>query len=165
MSLRQPAARLGHAAVGVGSKLFIWAGFGGSGDVQASTLESFNVSSLTWEQPKQLNGSLPDGLRNAAVTSDGENFYSFGGGTPSGRINTLYKINPCTLLCRELLPNSLSYVPQKQYGCRSVCFKNKLVVYGGCTDQHRYTPDPHVFDLDKSEYGSFYSCIGYEAGA
>ena len=149
MSLREPAARAYHTAVNVGAKLFVCAGLGGS--IQTTTLESFNVSALTWEQSQQLNGFLPDGLDNAAVTNDGENVYSCGGHTFSGRINTIYEINPYTLLCRELPPRNPSYAPKEHEGSRSVFFKNKLVVFGGDTKEGR-TDDLHVFDLGKSEY-------------
>lgn len=159
MSSRQPTSRAWHAAVGVGGKLFVW---GGRGD-GATTLERFDVSSLTWEELQQLKGSLPEGLHDAAVTAGRENFYSFGGSaTTSGRVNTLYEISPSTLLCRELLPNSPSHTPQKQMGSRSVHFKNKVVVYGGSKSKGYTTNDLHVFDLEKSKYDSIklYSCIG-----
>ena len=158
MSAREPAARAWHAAVGAGDKLFVWAGCGRS--IQTTTFESFDVSSLTWQYPQQLNGSLPDGLHNAAVTSDGENFYSAGGDTKVGRINRVYKINPGTLQCKELLPNSHSHAPKEKEGSRSVCFNNKLVVYGGWTKQGRYTDDLHTFDLEKGNKA--YLCICYD---
>lgn len=159
MSLREPAARAYHSAAGVDGKLFVWAGLG-AGSIQTTTLESFNVSALTWEQSQRLNGPLPDGLNNAAVTDNaGVKFYSCGGHTPSGLLNTLYEMNPHTLLCRELLPHNPSYAPQKHEGSRSVFFKNKLVIYGGDTSEGR-TDDLHVFDLDKGEYGAIQHLIG-----
>lgn len=160
MSSRQPEARYDHAAVGIDDKLFVWAGDGGSTNIATRTLECFNVSSLTWEQPQQLIGSLPDGLCNMAVTSEGENVYTLGGYSKSGDINRVYEINPCTLLCRELLPNSSPHTPQKQDGSHSVCFQDKLVIYGGWTVQGRIN-DLHVFDLENSEWNiRFCSCIG-----
>ena len=160
MSSREPKARAWHAAVGVGDKLFIWGGGGDSTIIQTTTLEAFNVESLSWEQTRQLNGSLPDSLCSAAVTNEKENFYSFGGYTlPGHYVDTLYEINPSTLLCRELVPNSSSQAPEKQQGSRSVYFKNKVVVYGGNTGMGR-PDDLHIFDLEKSTYGSItlYSC-------
>ena len=154
MSSREPRARAWHAAVGVGDKLFIWGGGGDSTRIQTTTLEVFNVNSLSWEQTRQLKGSLPDSLCSAAVTSQKESFYSFGGYTlPGHYIDTVYEINSSTLLCRELPPNSPSHAPKKQQGSRSVYFKNKVVVYGGNTGQGR--PDEvHVFNLEKSTCGS-----------
>ena len=110
---------------------------------------------------QQLDGSLPDGLRNAAVTSDNEYAYTHGGYAGSTHLNCLNEINTLTLQCRELLPNSSSHAPQKTYGCRMVHFRKKLVVYGGLTGL-TCTNDLLVFDLDKSEYEGIklYSCIG-----
>lgn len=152
MSAREPRARAWPAAVGVEESLFIWGGYGYPTNIQPTTLEKFNVCSLTWEHPRQLNGFLPSGLNNSAITGNGD-FYSCGGDTASGRINTLYKINPCTLLCKELLPNSPSHAPQKQEGSRSVYFNSKIVIYGGYTGLGRIG-DLHVFDLEKGEYVS-----------
>lgn len=156
--LIEPTARFWHAAVGDGDKMFVWTGYGDFPEVQTTTVESFNVRSLAWEKPQQLKGSLPDCLRDAAVTSDGGSAYSVGGRTSSGLINTVYKINPRTLTCMELQPNGLSFPPQKQVCSRSVCFQRKLVVYGGGADSDKL----YVFDLDKSEYENIklYSCIG-----
>jgi len=164
MSSREPRARAWHAAVGVGDKLFIWGGGGDSTRIQTTTLEVFNVNSLSWEQTRQLKGSLPDSLCSAAVTvtSQKESFYSFGGYTlPGHYIDTVYEINPSTLLCRELPPNSPSHAPEKQQGSRSVYFENKVVVYGGNTDQGRPN-EVRVFNLEKSTCGSIklYTCIG-----
>ena len=135
MSAREPRARAWHAAVGVRDKLFVWGGLGEE-PIQSTTLNSFNVSTLTWEPPRQLNGPLPDVLGCSAVAGDGETFYSCAGSTgTSGCINALYKINPSMVLCREMLPNSPSHAPPKNQGSRSVYFKSKIVVYGGYTDQ------------------------------
>lgn len=150
MSAREPTARYCHAAVSVGDKLFVWGGYNHRKTIHTTSLESFNVSALKWEQPQQLNGSLPGGLRNAAVNSNSECAYTYGGYTDSIRLNILYEINPRTLWCRELLPNNPSHAPQKTSGCRMVDFNNKLVVYGGYTDEG-YTDDLLVFDLNRSE--------------
>lgn len=151
MSSRQPTARCEHAAVGVGEKLFVWAGRKFGTEIQTTALDGFNVSAVVWEQPRHLHGSLPQGLRNAAITSEGENLYSFGGLTRSGHTNAVYQINLCTLVCRRLQPNSRFHAPRKSEGSRSVYFNNKLVVYGGLTSQGRYIDDLHVFNLEKSE--------------
>ena len=164
MSTTEPTARYGHVAVGVGDRLFIWGGNNKRTPIQPTTFESFNLSALKWEHPRQLNGTLPDGLWNTVGTSDGEYGYTFGGYTGTTRLNTLYEINTRTLLCRELLPNSSSHAPKKVSGCRTVLYKKKLVVYGGYTGE-TCTDDLHVFDLDKSEYmqGNIkpYSCIAH----
>lgn len=154
MSLRQPQPRENHAAVGVGKKLFVWAGDCGSSKIQTTTVESFDVSSGTWEQPQRLHGSLPDGLYGMAVASDGENAYSFGGRSGSHSkytyYNTLYEINLSTFECNELVPRDLSFAPKKKKGSGMVLFESKLVIHGGYTGQD-WTDDLHVFDIRTSE--------------
>ena len=130
MSSREPTARTEQAAIGFGNKLFIWGGCNRHTNIHTSSLESFNVCALKWEQPRQLNGSLPDGLQSTAVTNDSTFAYTYGGYTGSTQLNTLYEINPHMLQCRKLLPNNPSHAPQKTSGCRSVHFRKKLVVYG-----------------------------------
>lgn len=152
MSSTQPQPRYRHAAFGVGLKQYVWAG---SADINTAQIETFDISSAKWEKPQLLQGSLPDSLSGMAVTTDGEHAYTFGGVKGSTRINTLYEINPRTLQCRELLPESSLHAPKGASASGLVYYKGKLVVYGGYTDEGR-TDDLHVFDLRKSE------CIGGE---
>lgn len=147
----QPAARRSHAAVGAGTKQYVW---GGHPVSSTTTLESFDILSLTWEKPKRLLGSLPDGLWDMAITSEGDTAYSFGGRTGSypacTYFNTLYQINLSTLECKELVPENPSQAPTKTACSGVVYFNGKLVVYGGYTGQER-TDELHVFDLRTSE--------------
>ena len=164
MSFRHPQPRLKHAAVAVGMQQFVWGGDGGFGHptIQTKQIETFDMSSVKWEEPRFLKDSLPDELCGMAVTTDGVNIYSFGGGTNSGFINTVYEINPSTLQCRELRPASLSHhVPKGATGSGIVYFKEKLLLYGGFTNEMLTTDDLHVFDLKTSEYGNskLYPCI------
>ena len=148
---RQPEPWYDHAAVSIGSKLVVWGGRGDdSATISANTIESFDVSSETWKQPQQLQGSLPGGLSGMAVTSNGEYAYSFGGQIGSTRINTVYEINMSTLQCRELVPANPSHAPRKISGGCIVHFKDKLLIHGGFTGHHR-TDELHVFDLKNSE--------------
>ena len=155
----QPQPRYGHAAIGVGKKLLVWGGRGGSTKMQSTTVKSFDVSSKTWEELQQLCGSaLPNDLYGMAVANNGKSAYLFGGSTGSAYFNTLYQINLMTLVCREMEPATLSNVPKKKSGSGMVYFKDKLVVYGGYTDLD-WTDEMHVFDLRKSECGKGKPCL------
>lgn len=148
---RPPEPRYDHAAVCIGSKLIVWGGRSkGSATISADTIESFDISSETWKQPQQVHGSLPGCLSGMAVTTNGENAYSFGGQAGSTRINTLYEINMSTLQCRELVPANPADAPPKTSNSRIVYYKDKLVLHGGYTGQHRID-EIHVFDLKNSE--------------
>ena len=151
----EPVPRYRHAAAGVGQKLYVWGGSGHTAKVETTKIESFDVTSETWQQPQQLHGSLPDGLRGMTVTTDGENAYSFGGSTDTSKnlvyYNALYQINLSTLQCKELVPEASSQAPQKKSNSTIVCFNEKLVVHGGRTSGGDLTNELHVFDLKSSE--------------
>lgn len=154
---REPQPRSNHAAFGVGGKHFVWGGDVDSRSTKVHTtqIETFDISSWKWEEPQTLQGSLPDRLWGMAITTDGENVYSFGGHNSSTRINTVYQISPSTLQFEELQPTGSSYcVPKGATGSRIVYFKEQLVVFGGYTGQ-AYTDDLYVFDLKKSESENF----------
>ena len=157
MATRQPPPRDSHAAVGIGSKLYVWGSNGGSSKIKTTALETFDVTSVQWEQPQLLNGSsMPNGLRGMAVTSDGETAYCCCGLAGSTRYNTVFEIIPSQHLCKELKPTSPSDArPQGTSGSGVVRFQDKLVLFGGYTGQ-RWTNELHVFDLKKSECELWY---------
>ena len=161
MATRQPLPRERHAAVGIGSKLYVWGGEGDFSKIKTTALEIFDVTSVQWEQPQLLNGSsMPDGLQAMAVTSDGETAYCCCGLTDSfptyTYYNTVFEISPSQHLCQELQPASPSDAkPQRTSGSRVVRFQDKLVLFGGYTGQ-RWTNELHVFDLKKSECELWY---------
>ena len=155
MSSGQPQPRSGHAAVGIGRKLYIWGGKGDSSQaaIQCTTIESFDVLSETWQQPKEFDCSLPANFVSMAVASDGESAYFFGG---SPEVHTyssaLYQVEPTMRRgqCWELVPRNPSSAPRKGCGAGMVCYNYKLVVYGGF-DGKECTNELHVFDLGTSE--------------
>ena len=157
MATTEPLPRDRHAAVGIGSKLYVWGGDGGSSKIKTTALETFDVTSVQWEQPQLLNGSsIPDGLRAMAVTSDGKTAYCCCGQAGSTRYNTVFEITPSQHLCKELQPTSPSDArPQGTSGCGVVRFQDKLVLSRGFNGE-RWTNELHVFDLKKSECELWY---------
>lgn len=156
MATREPLRRTTHAAVGIGSKLYVWGGYSSSSTIRSKLIEIFDVPSATWEEPINLDGSdMPDGLYGMAVTSDGEVAYCCSGVTGSfphdTRYNTIYQVTPFQNLCQELQPTSPSHTaPEKTSHSRIVHFQDKLILHGGSTGQMR-TNELQVFDLKKSE--------------
>ena len=111
--------------------------------------ETFDVSSATWMEPRQLQGdTLPNGLYNMAVTADKKRAYVFGGYSNSTdqRYNQLFVIDLTSLECRELVQGSSSR-PSARSGSRMVCYGRKLVMYGGHTDTG-VSDELHIFVLD-----------------
>ena len=151
MATRQPLPRDDHAAVGIGSKLYVWGGSGGSSKIKSNAVEVFDVPSISWKESKVIKGSdMPDGLHGMAVTSDGETAYCCCGRTGSTFHNTVFEITPSQHLCKELQPTSHSLMPEGTSGSRVVRFQDKLILYGGWTGRGE-TNELHVFDLKKSE--------------
>ena len=145
---REPEARAYHAAVVVDNIFLVW---GGRGVDETSTVETFDVSSAIWLEPRRLHGdTLPNGLYNMAVTSDKKRAYVFGGYSPSTRqrYNQLFVIDLTSLECRELVPGSSSR-PSARQGSRMVCYGRKLVMYGGYTGPGAVSDELHIFDLDR----------------
>lgn len=148
----EPQPRWKHAAFGAGLNHFVWGGDGGSAKIQAQQIETFDVSSAKWKKPQLLQGSLPGRMYGMAITTDGESVFSFGGWNGSAHVNTIYEINPRTLKCREILPET-SNSPPGISRSGIVCFNGTLVVCGGYTDAG-HIDDLYVFDLRNSECGN-----------
>ena len=148
---REPQPRNWHAAFGVGSKHYLWGGCAFPA-TPITQIDTFDISLVKWQEPRHLQGSLPDSLWDMAVTSDEEHGYSFGGINRFASINNVYEISPRTLQCKEIQPAS-SYSPPGTSHSAIICFNQKLVVYGGYTDRGR-TDHLYIFDLRKSECGN-----------
>ena len=149
-----------HAAASVAQKLYVWGGndYSRPERVQTATVESFDVSSESWLESRQLHGKLPDGLQGAAITLVDESAYTFGGEAFVESLgefkyfNKLFEINLFTLQCREIVPEPHSPVPKKMSFSGMVHFNHMLVVHGGCCRYGRdRTDDVYVFDLRTSE--------------
>ena len=144
---REPKARVYHAAVVVDDKMLVW---GGLRVDETSTVETFDVSSATWLEPRQLHGdTLPNGLHSMAVTSVEKRAYVFGGYSVATRrgCNLLFVVDLTSLECRELVPGSLSR-PSARKGSRMACYGRKVVMYGGCTSPGAVSDELHIFNLD-----------------
>ena len=154
MSSRQPQPRDRHAAVGFGQKLYIWEGDGGSSKIQNSAIDVFDLSSETWNESMKLRGSLPAGLQDVAVTTDGQCAYSFGGISDSF-LNAVYKVQLSTLQCIELPQKNCTHAPLKKCGSGVVYFNQKLVVYGGWTGLET-TDELNAIDTKTGEHMYIY---------
>ena len=139
---REPQPRCGHAAVTVGSKLYMWGGYAGSkpkGEL-ATAVEVFNIGMEVWEQVP-THGTPPPGLSHTAYTVVGTSLYIFGG-TDGSHHNTLYKLDLCTLKWESISHSSRS--PSWMVGSRMVSYgDNQLVLF---------TDRLHIFNLDKREH-------------
>lgn len=171
MATRQPLPRAWHAAVGVGSKLYVW---GGKSDpaIRTASLDIFDVPAMKWKEPQVLRGSavMPSELHSMAVTTDGETSYTFGGtagvrGSSSKTYyNTVFQVTPSQRVCQELQPTSPSRMaPEKAVDSCIVQYQDKLVLHGGYTGQKR-TKELYLFDLRESECEFWYQIYIFNTG-
>ena len=130
----------------------VWGGEGGSGVIETSVVECFDVLSATWMEARQLSQDLPDGLYNMAVACDEERAYTFGGRTKSGRINDVYEVDLTSLVCCKIEPSAHSAPsPSAREFSAIVISRRRLVNYGGETGGGRVSDELHLLDLDASE--------------
>lgn len=152
---REPEPRALHAAVGLGKRLYVWGGKGVS-DAESkrltSTVESFNVSTETWEEPQPISGGpLPDGLRNFAISTVAPGTaYLFGGNDGICQYNTIYQVDLNTLEYKKVFAKNPSEAPQGKSGCAMVYDNGRLIVFGGHSGEVE-TDELHVFDLKTSK--------------
>ena len=155
VSTAESSARHLHAAVGLGSHMFVWGGRGGRGSlVSSSVVERFNVPSISWQDRGQFRGqSLPDGLYGMAVVSDGDKAYCFGGFADrrSQLHNALYVLDLSSMQCREIAAGTES--PTARVHSAMVYYRRQLVLYGGLTGST--SDELFVFDLHTSEWSCY----------
>ena len=130
--------------------MFVCAGTGSGGSVvPSSVLESFNVLSTTWQEPRQLRGRVPDSHQRMAVASDGRKAYWFGG-TGGFDNNSLYCLDLSSLSCQEVVPTNSAESPIPRFQSAMVSYRRKLVIYGGSRSLVSLS-GVCVFDLNTSE--------------
>ncbi|MEJ1275064.1 Rab9 effector protein with kelch motifs [Cricetulus griseus] len=87
-----PSPRTFHtSAAAIGNQLYVFGG-GERGDqpVQDVKLHVFDASNMKW-QKLSPTGAVPAGCAAHAAVAVGKHVYMFGGMTPSGALNTMYK--------------------------------------------------------------------------
>ena len=124
-----------------------------------SHLELFNPKLESWRHVT-TKGHPPPLLCNGTCASSDHHLYLYGGSDGSSRHNSLYKLDTRTLTWTELSSSDRAdYCERKKYGCRMVCYGQKLVLFGGLCDTAGptrtrgsvHTNELHIFDLNKGE--------------
>ena len=119
-------------------------------------LEIFDPKSETWRHVT-TKGHPPPLLSNGASASSGHHLYiyHYGGVDGLSYHNSLYQLDTRTLTWIELSSPDKAGGPRKKVvECRMVCYKQKLVLFGGWHDQPRSSYEArylHTFDLNEGE--------------
>ena len=171
----EPLPRLGHRAIPIGRKLYMWGGYiqdwsERSRKKLASVVETFDPYLEVWEQ-QSTTGVPPPGLIDGAFTAIGESMYSYGGTDGWFWYNTLHHLDTTRWQWREVQVHNPSEGPVKKYGCAIISYDgDKLVLIGGCgiptgpiqpgstfikdrrfTDGRGWTNELHLFHLREGE--------------
>ena len=126
----------------------------------STDLEIFDPKLETWRSVK-TKGHPPPLLYHGACASSDHHLYICCGSDKSSRHNSLYQLDTRTLTWTGLSSSDRAG-PRKKIGCRMVCYKQKLVLFGGHCDTTgptqpgaRYkdhnTNELHTFDLNEGE--------------
>ena len=147
MSAKQPEPRFLHAMAVVGHKFYVWGGHGGhSAKTQTATMECFDATSETWQEPSTFHSSI----YGMAVASDETTVYSYGGETDYDASSSLYAIDTTAHLSREIVPVNPKNAP-KRTRSGMICFNQQLVIQGGYSGQ-KPAEQLLTFHLKKSEF-------------
>ena len=162
----EPSPRSSPFVAPVEGELYLYGGRTGDFDERkkrpesSTDLEIFDPKLETWRSVK-TKGHPPPLLYNGACASSDHHLYICCGFDKSSRHNSLYQLDTRTLTWTELSSSDRSG-PRKKIGCRMVCYKQKLVLFGGDCDttgptqpgasyEDHYTNELHTFDLNKGE--------------
>ena len=163
MAYYEPSPRSLPFAAPVEGELYL---YGGRTDdfnerPESSTdLEIFDPKLETWRSVK-TKGHPPPLLYDGACASSDHHLYICCGFDNSSHHNSLYQLDTRTLTWTELSSSDRSG-PRKKIGCSMVCYKQKLVLFGGECDttgptqtgasyEARFTNELHTFDLNEGE--------------
>ena len=162
----EPSPRWSPFAAPVEGELFFYGGKTDDFDERkkrpesSTDLEIFDPKLETWRSVK-TKGHPPPLLYSGACASSDHHLYICCGSDKSSYHNSLYQLDTRTLAWTELSSSDRAG-PRKKTRCRMVCYKQKLVLFGGHCDttgptqpgaryEAQYTNELHTFDLNEGE--------------
>ena len=132
----EPLPRFNHVSQTVGSKVLVQGGRTNDFSVTsrehlASVVETLDPCSELWEQ-RRVEGDAPSpGTYDAASASVNDDLFTFGGHDGRNFLNMLHRLDTKTWLWCQLSPMNADGAPMPKTGCRMMCFRDNLVVFGG----------------------------------
>ncbi len=161
--VEEPEARTQHFSAVVCGKLYIWGGGTRNtvSDIHArkrdnpSRVDIFDPNIEEWASVT-TTGPPPPGLFSGACASYQQCLYTYGGNTRSLDTACLHQLDSRTHTWSQLSYALLSGGPVKKSGCKMVCVKGMLVLFGGSVN-HGFTDELHTYDLKKGN-NITYSC-------
>ena len=127
--------------------MFIWGGELAKGDT--SHLKNVYILDTLKEEWKStsITGDHPPGYRNCFSAQSGNILYVYGGDDEQGKnTGSLFSLNLDVLSWRELSPDVHNGPSKKIFG-GMVAHGDKIILFGGLTEDKKITNELHVLDL------------------
>ncbi|GAB2287276.1 hypothetical protein Dimus_021657 [Dionaea muscipula] len=128
-----PSPRDSHAAVAVGSKLFVYGG--DCGDRYHGEVDVFDIDSLTWTRLGVLLPSSPGARAGHAAVSIGAKIYVIGGVGDKRYYSDVWAFNTNTSSWSML--EICGHPPQGRFSHTAIVTESDIAVYGGCGADER----------------------------
>ena len=148
MAFVEPSDRAGCVSATIDSKVFIWGG-GLSDRQDTSHLKNLYILDSLKEnwKSKSTSGEHPRGYKYCCSAQSGNVLYVYGGWDANDEeTGSLFSLNLDILSWRELSPHVQDGPSKKQNG-GMVVQGDKIILFGGLTDNGRRTNELHIFDL------------------
>lgn len=121
-----PGKRSGAASVMVGTRLYIFGGYGGSG--RLDDFYCYDLDEKTWQRIES-RGDAPGARENNGLVEHAGCLYLFGGYNGSTWLNDFHEFNLASGVWRVVPPNQ--FVPSARFGYVSVVYAHFFVLFGG----------------------------------
>ena len=140
-------ARAGCVSATIDSKVFIWGGELSAGKDTSHLNNLYVIDTLreTWK-PCPITGKHPQGYKFCSSTQSGNVLYVYGGDDNNDRTGLLFSLDLDLALWKEL-SSHVHNGPRKKVASGMVVHEDKIIIFGGLTDDVEYTNELHVFDL------------------
>ena len=148
MAFVRPSRRVGCVRATIDSKVFIWGGaLPDSRDTSHLTnLYILDTLKENWKS-KSITGEHPRGYKYCCSAQSGNVLYIYGGQDANfERTSSLFSLNLDILSWRELSPH-VHDGPSKKRSGGMVVKGDKIILFGGYTEDRRYTNELHIFNL------------------
>ena len=145
MAFPEPTPRRGCVSATINSRVYVWGGETASRDT--SHLANLNILDSRTEKwlSRPITGQHPPGYTYCAAAQDANLLYIYGGRDEHDEYTgSLYCLDLDLLSWTELSPH-IQGGPEKKESCGMVVQEEKIILFGGHTDN--FTDELHMFNL------------------
>ena len=148
MAFVEPSSRLGCVSAAIDSKVFVWGGELAYSEDTSHLKNRYILDTLNekWTS-KSINGEHPRGYKFCCSAQSGNVLYVYGGQDENDKDEgSLFSLNLDILSWRELSPH-VHDGPSKKHRGGIIVWVEKVILFGGYTEDGDRTNELHIFDL------------------